>query len=151
MEVPLPPLGEQRWIVDRLDRATDLVERRRRAMAASARDIAALLRKAFNEITEGADYFPMAQVAPLVRRPVDVQPDESYPELGVRSFGRGTFHKPALEGSQLTWQRLFRIHEDDLVFSNIKAWEGRFLWRSSRTTTESVRTATLLAFQYADW
>ena len=65
----------------------------------------------------------MEQVAPLVRRPVDVQPDESYPELGVRSFGRGTFHKPALEGSRLTWQRLFRVHDGDLVFSNIKAWE----------------------------
>ncbi|MCY4284339.1 MAG: restriction endonuclease subunit S [Thiotrichales bacterium] len=124
MEVPLPPLGEQRWIVDRLDRATDLVERRRRAMAASERDIAALLRKAFNEITEGADHLPMAKVAPLVRRPVDVQPDESYPELGVRSFGRGTFHKPALEGVAVGSKKLYRIEPQDLVFNIVFAWEG---------------------------
>ena len=122
--IPLPPLDEQRCIVARFDHVTGLVEERRRVFAAADRDVDALLRKAFDKVTEGADHLPMEQVAPLVRRPVDVQPDESYPELGVRSFGRGTFHKPALVGSQLTWQRLFRIHEGDLVFSNIKAWEG---------------------------
>ena len=126
VHVPLPSLDEQRHIVDRLDRVAELIERRRQALAASHRDVTALLRKAFAQATEGADHLPMEQVAPLVRRPVDVQPDKSYPELGVRSFGRGTFHKPALVGSQLTWQRLFRIHEGDLVFSNIKAWEGAF-------------------------
>ena len=126
MEMPLPSLDEQQHIVARLDRAAMLIEERRHALAATEREISALLRKAFDKATEDADYLPMEQAAPLVRRPVDVQPDESYPELGVRSFGRGTFHKPALVGSQLTWQRLFRIHEGDLVFSNIKAWEGAF-------------------------
>ena len=29
-------------------------------------------------------------------------------------------------GAELTWQSLFRIEEGDLVFSNIKAWEGAF-------------------------
>ena len=124
--IPLPPPDEQQRMVARLDRAAMLIEEQRQALAATEREISALLRKAFDNATEGADYLPMEQAAPLVRRPVDVQPDESYPELGVRSFGRGTFHKPALEGSQLTWQRLFRIHEGDLVFSNIKAWEGAF-------------------------
>lgn len=124
VRIPLPSLDEQRRIVDRLDRAADLVERRRHAMAASERDIAALLRKAFNEITEGADYLPMAKVAPLVRRPVDVQPDESYPELGVRSFGRGTFHKPALEGVAVGSKKLYRIEPQDLVFNIVFAWEG---------------------------
>ena len=126
VRVPLPPLAEQRRIVARLDGVAMLIEERRQALMAAERWIAALLRKAFDKATEGADHLPMEQVAPLVRRPVDVQPGESYPELGVRSFGRGTFHKPALVGSQLTWQRLFRVHEGDLVLSNIKAWEGAF-------------------------
>ena len=126
MKMPLPPFEEQRRIVARLDRVAGLVKERRKVLAAADRDVDVLLRKAFDNATEGADYLPMEQSAPLVRRPVDVQPDESYPELGVRSFGRGTFHKPALVGSRLTWQRLFRIHEGDLVFSNIKAWEGAF-------------------------
>jgi type I restriction enzyme S subunit len=68
----------------------------------------------------------MAEVAPLVRRAVEIDPDASYPELGVRSFGRGVFHKPDLRGAELTWQKLFRIEKGDIVFSNIKAWEGAF-------------------------
>ncbi len=122
----LPPLAEQHRITARLDRVAALIDERRSLLDTVDADADALLRKAFASTIDGADYLPMEQVAPLVRRPVDVRSDESYPELGVRSFGRGTFHKPALIGSELTWQKLFRIHEGDLVFSNIKAWEGAF-------------------------
>jgi type I restriction enzyme S subunit len=44
--------------------------------------------------------------------------------VAVRSFGRGTFHKPALQGDELTWQKLFQVRANDLLVSNIKAWEG---------------------------
>lgn len=125
-KIPLPRLREQRRIVARLDRVAGLIEERRNAVAAADADMQALLCKAFERAVEGAPRRPMADVAPLVRRPVEVEPDKSYPELGVRSFGRGTFHKPPLQGSQLTWQKLFRVEEGDLVFSNIKAWEGAF-------------------------
>ena len=62
--------------------------------------------------------------APIVRRPVDIEMKCSYPELGVRSFGKGTFHKPPLTGAEVGTKRLFRIEADDLVFSNVFAWEG---------------------------
>ena len=71
--------------------------------------------------------WPMAalgDVAPIVRRAVDIRPDHSYPELGVRSFGKGTFHKPPLAGADAGTKRLFRIEPGDLVFSNVFAWEG---------------------------
>ena len=55
---------------------------------------------------------------------IEIDVDGEYPELGARSFGKGIFHKPTLKGGQLTWQKLFRVHEGDIVFSNIKAWEG---------------------------
>jgi type I restriction enzyme S subunit len=66
----------------------------------------------------------LADVAPIVRRPVEIRHDQAYPELGVRSFGRGTFHKPALAGTDVGTKRLFRIEPGDLVFSNVFAWEG---------------------------
>ena len=126
MSVPLPSLEEQRRIVDRLDRVAALVDERRNAIEAAERQTKALLLKAFQRAIDGAPLRPMAEVAPLVRRPVEIEPTGEYPELGARSFGRGLFHKPTLQGSDLTWQKLFRIEEGDLVLSNIKAWEGAF-------------------------
>jgi type I restriction enzyme, S subunit len=66
----------------------------------------------------------MADFAPIVRRPVDIRPDHSYPELGIRSFGKGTFHKPPLTGADAGTKRLFKIEPGDLVLSNVFAWEG---------------------------
>jgi len=66
----------------------------------------------------------MGEVAPLVRRPVSVDGIGSYPELGIRSFGKGTFHKPVLSGIEVGDKRIFRIEPGDLLFSNVFAWEG---------------------------
>lgn len=63
-------------------------------------------------------------VAPLVRRPVEIDLAVTYPELGVRSFGKGTFHKPGLPGIEVGTKRLFRIEKDDLVFNIVFAWGG---------------------------
>ncbi len=46
-----------------------------------------------------------------------------YTEIGIRSFFRGTFHRRTLSGAEFTWQKLFRVAEGDLVFSNLMAWE----------------------------
>lgn len=72
----------------------------------------------------GTPYAPLADVAPLVRREVTIDPDEFYTELGVRSFNKGTFHRRRVQGAEFNWQDLYRVHAGDLVFSNIMAWEG---------------------------
>ncbi|MDE3261784.1 MAG: restriction endonuclease subunit S [Acidobacteriota bacterium] len=127
VRIPLPGPDEQRRIVAQLDRVHGLIEKRRLSIAAVDADLDALLVKAFERITADTDQRPMSKVAPLVRRPVmEIDADGSYPGLGVRSFGRGTFHKPTIRGSDVTWQKLFRVEQGDLVFSNIKAWEGAF-------------------------
>ncbi len=120
----VPPLNEQRCTVSRLDRVAALVEERKRELAVADRDMDSLLGKAFEKVVSGADSLPMEEVAPLVRRPVEVQPDKNYPELGVRSFGKGTFHKPALEGTAVGGKRLYGIATRDLVFNIVFAWEG---------------------------
>jgi len=87
-------------------------------------DLQAILRSAFQKVIEGARYRPMGEVAPIVRRRVEIEPDGEYPELGVRSFGKGTFHKPVLNGIDVGTKKLYNIHPGDLVFSNVFAWEG---------------------------
>lgn len=124
VKIPLPPLDEQQRIVARLDRVAGLVAARARATAAMEADMQAMLAKAFARCIADAPRRPMAEVAPLIRRPVEIQPDGAYPELGVRSFGRGTFHKPVLPGAEVGTKKLFEIVPDDLVFNIVFAWEG---------------------------
>lgn len=124
MTVPLPSLEEQRRIVQRLDTVAALVADRRRAIEAAERETQALLLKAFQRAIDGAPLRPMSEVAPLVRRPVEIDLEGTYPELGVRSFGKGTFHKPDLSGSEVGTKKLFRINAGDLLFNIVFAWEG---------------------------
>lgn len=122
--VPLPPVDVQRRIVERLDAVESSVARRLRAAEAVGADLANLLHAAFHRISAGAPRARMGEIAPLVRRAILIEVDGSYPELGVRSFGKGTFQKPALAGAEVGTKRLFEIHAGDLVFSNVFAWEG---------------------------
>jgi type I restriction enzyme S subunit len=66
----------------------------------------------------------VGDVLSLQRRAVDVEPDGKYEEIGVRSFGRGIFHKEPVSGAYLGAKRVFRIEPGDLVISNVFAWEG---------------------------
>ena len=124
MAVPLPSLEEQFRIVQRLDMVAALVAERRRAIEAAERETQALLLKAFQRAADGAPLRPMSEVAPLVRRPVEIDLEGTYPELGVRSFGKGTFHKPDLPGAEVGNKKLFRIDAGDLLFNIVFAWEG---------------------------
>jgi type I restriction enzyme S subunit len=83
-----------------------------------------LLLSAYARLTEGAKYLPMGEVAPLVRRPVQVGASKQYHELGIRSFGNGTFHKPSVSGAGLGTKKIFHIEAGDLLFNIVFAWEG---------------------------
>ena len=122
--IPLPSLVEQHRIVTNLDKVGALAAERSKVIEAAERDATAMLSNAFRQIIDGAPYRPMAEVAPLVRRAVEIDPAQSYPELGVRSFGRGTFHKPELDGVAVGSKKLFRIGAGDLLFNIVFAWEG---------------------------
>jgi type I restriction enzyme S subunit len=66
----------------------------------------------------------VGDVLQLQRRPVVVDPKAEYEEIGVRSFGKGIFHKDPVSGVELGNKRVFRIQPGDLVLSNVFAWEG---------------------------
>jgi type I restriction enzyme S subunit len=124
IRVPLPPVSEQRRIVERIERIAGSVEEARRLRGGAEQEVQVLLAQAFWSVSREAPRQEMSQVAPLMRRPVEVQADGKYPELGIRSFGKGTFHKPAISGLEVGTKRLFRIEPGDLLFSNVFAWEG---------------------------
>ena len=123
-EIPLPPLAEQRRVVARIEELAAQIHEIKRLRTEEDIQIKQMLLGAFNDIIKGVPRYAMSEVAPLVRRANDIQMAELYPELGIRSFGNGTFHKPALSGFDLGSKRIFKIKKGDLLFSNVFAWEG---------------------------
>lgn len=123
-QIVLPPHAEQQAIVSRLDTLAAKVRQVNEHLDAIERDADRLLAVRFRDAIAGAPVRPMAEVAPLVRREIAIELEGSYPELGIRSFGKGTFHKPPLSGADVGTKRLFRIEPGDLLFSNVFAWEG---------------------------
>lgn len=124
LEIPLPPLAEQRRILARIEDLAAKIGEAHSLRESQESDLRGMLGSAFRKITEQAPRCPFGKVAPLVRRAVSVSIAENYPELGIRSFGKGTFHKLALTGFELGNKRIFRIEAGDLLFTNVFAWEG---------------------------
>lgn len=66
----------------------------------------------------------MGEVAPLVRRPVLPVAHDSYREIGIRSFGKGIFHKTPTTSLDIGSKRVFAVEPGDLLFNIVFAWEG---------------------------
>lgn len=124
LEIQIPETSEQQRIVVRIDTVQQQLQAADKLRSSIDRDIASLLAVRFQETLTQAKWLPMSDVAPIVRRDVAVDHQSSYAELGIRSFGKGTFHKPTLSGLELGEKRVYRIESGDLLFSNVFAWEG---------------------------
>jgi len=124
MSIPLPDRDEQDRIVTKIDAIVAKINEALSDNAGIERAAEAMLRSAFAQVIDGVPSRTMNDVAPLVRRPVEPKMGEEYPELGIRSFGKGTFHKPALDYLSVGTKRLYCIEPGDLIFSNVFAWEG---------------------------
>jgi len=123
MAVPIPDLGTQKALVARLDVLAEKTRQLEAHLDAVERDAEHLLALRFRDAIAGVPLRLMAEVAPLVRREVTIDPEKNYTELGVRSFYKGAFHRRTVPGSDFSWQDLYRVHAGDLIFSNIMAWE----------------------------
>jgi type I restriction enzyme, S subunit len=123
-EIALPPLEEQQRIVARIDAVQQHLHAVDKLRTSIDQDIASLLAARFQETLKQAKWLPMREVAPLVRRNVQLESNHQYKELGARSFGKGLFVKPNFDADATTWEKPVWIKAGDIVFSNIKAWEG---------------------------
>jgi len=122
--IPLPPLSEQKRIVFQINELAAEISEIRAIREEQGKFVHQMLLAIFADIIKNSPQKLMRNVAPVVRRPVEVVTTKLYPELGIRSFGNGTFHKPALSGLELGGKRIFKIETGDLLFSNVFAWEG---------------------------
>jgi type I restriction enzyme, S subunit len=75
---------------------------------------------------------PFGDLIERVRQPVDVLQHSMYDQIGIRSHGRGVFHKEAITGEQLGEKAVFQVEPDCLIFNIIFAWEGAVAVTTSR-------------------
>lgn len=55
---------------------------------------------------------------------VEVEATMRYRIGGIYSFGRGMFERATISGAETKYRQLFRVREDQFVYSKLKAWEG---------------------------
>ena len=65
----------------------------------------------------------LGDVLEKVVRPVDVKVSDLYQEIGVRSHGKGVFHKKPILGASLGEKRVFHVEPNCLVLNIVFAWE----------------------------
>lgn len=124
IEIPVPPPSEQQRLVTRIEAQTSRVEVIRKVQRELETKLRGILNGYYAEICADVEWKPLAEIAPIVRRSVSVEAGKGYPELGIRSFGKGTFHKPAIAAEHLGSKRIYHIHPGDLIFNNVFGWEG---------------------------
>lgn len=128
LKVLVPPLPEQKRIAAILstwDRAIELTER---LIAAKQKRKQALMQQVLTgKVRPDSDgRWKRGKLSSVVRRvndPLTVDPKSLYREIGIRSHGKGIFHKGPVTGKSLGNKRVFRVHPDCFVFNVVFAWE----------------------------
>ncbi len=77
----------------------------------------------FSEFKEDWKPIPFGKLTTRVSNPVDVQAETMYQQIGIRSHGKGIFHKELVDGKTLGNKRVFWIKEKVLVVNIVFAWE----------------------------
>jgi type I restriction enzyme S subunit len=66
----------------------------------------------------------LGEVLRHVPRPITPKLDTPYREIGIRSHGRGIFHKSPVTAADIGAKRVFGIDPGDFVLNIVFAWEG---------------------------
>jgi type I restriction enzyme S subunit len=66
----------------------------------------------------------LGELLRLERRPVEVEPEKLYQEIGIYCFGRGIFHKTPRTGFEVGEKDLYLMKAGDFILQVTFAWEG---------------------------
>lgn len=128
VEIPLPPFDEQQRIVSNIEHLVAKIEEAGNLCKQATDEANAIVISKLMHTIRGCGnnvrYLPFTEIARLERRPVIVQPDQYYQEIGTYSFGRGIFHKAPRTGEEIGNKQLYRICAGDFILQVTFAWEG---------------------------
>ena len=123
VEIPLPPLAEQRRIVARIEELAVRITEARALCQQAAEGADALCRAVFESDTS-AQPTPMCELVTLRDPDVAVCHEDSYEFAGVYCFGRGVFRGQRRTGLDFAYTRLTRLQTGNFVYPKLMAWEG---------------------------
>lgn len=132
--IPLPPLPEQQRIVARIEALAAQIDEARRLRQQALLESESLLismahRSDLDPVSKertGWKRKRLSEVIRLVDDSYKVKPDQSYPNLGIYSFGRGLFHKPPINGLATSAISLRRVRAGQFIYSRLFAFEGAY-------------------------
>lgn len=114
----LPPLSEQRRIVDLVAALDDTIAAADPARARGVYD--AML----GALAGRSDVSPLSQALSAKRAGRLVEPESEYRILGVLRSGQGFIDRGAIRGAETGYAKMFQVGVDELVYRKLTAWEG---------------------------
>ena len=66
---------------------------------------------------------PTNKVLKTIKKAVNVEPNTEYREIGIKSHGKGIFHKKLVQGNKLGNKRVFWVEEKCFIVNIVFAWE----------------------------
>jgi type I restriction enzyme S subunit len=123
LEIPVPPLSEQRRIVARIESLTSRLEKID-ALRREAHQKAEIFLRSIISSDQKTKPTRMRNLISLRSPDVAVRPEETYQFAGVYSFGRGVFKSLKKSGTDFAYPRLTRLRSGEFVYPKLMAWEG---------------------------
>jgi type I restriction enzyme S subunit len=132
--IPLPPVGEQRRIVARVEVIAARIAEARRLREEATEDGDRLLiqmahRADLADAEKQANGWRSVTLCEVLTQTADgvtVDTTAEYPNFGIYSFGRGLFQKPPISGMETSATTLYRARAGQFIYSRLFAFEGSY-------------------------
>lgn len=121
--IPLPSLEDQRSVVAQISAIENRLHRVQALREEIRLNREALTTSLHFSLSQGRTV-RLDQVLRLDEERRAVEPEGSYPQVGIRSFGLGLFKKPPVGGTETTYRSFNILRPGMFMMSQVKGWEG---------------------------
>jgi len=122
INIPLPLLTEQRRIVAHIESLAARVNEAQRLREEVEEEISAFV--ASCHVHYSKKVVKLGDILTLDEDKEKIKLEGSYPQIGVKGFGKGLFARETLSGTQTTYKWFNRLYYGAIVLSQVKGWEG---------------------------